>query len=304
MMILGLNSAILPMYTFEELIEYAAQTGFKCVEVCCWPKGKASRRYAGVTHIDIDKLDEKKIQHIHSVCDKNGIAISALAYYPNALDENTKNRALYITHIKKLILSARKLGVDTITTFIGRISHKTIEENLVVFEKVWTPLVKLAEENKVRIAIENCPMLFTKEEWPGGHNLAYSPAIWRKMFSIIPSKNLGLNYDPSHFIWQQMDYIRPLYEFRDRIFHVHFKDIQIDRNRLNDVGVLATPLEYMTPKLPGLGDVDWSAYVSALCDIRYNGYACIEVEDKAYENSPSDVCVGIEQSYRYLRQFT
>ena len=146
-------------------------------------------------------------------------------------------------------------------------------------------------------------MLFTEDEWPGGQNLMTTPANWRKIFEILPYDNFGINYDPSHFVWQQIDYIRPLYEFKDKIFHVHYKDIKVYPDKLADVGVMATPLEYMSPKIPGLGDVDWGKYVSALTDIGYDGYTCIEVEDKAFEKSLDDAKRAIKLSAKYLRNF-
>lgn len=146
-------------------------------------------------------------------------------------------------------------------------------------------------------------MLFTQDEWPGGKNLATTPARWRDLFDRIPSPNLGLNFDPSHFIWQQMDYIQPLYDFADRLFHVHIKDARINRERLNQVGILATPLEFQSPKLPGLGDVDWAHFFSALNDIGYHGAAVLEIEDKAFEASLNGRLAAISQANRYIRQF-
>ena len=144
---------------------------------------------------------------------------------------------------------------------------------------------------------------FTREQWPGGQNLATSPRIWREMFKIIPSPNFGINYDPSHFIWQMMDYIKPIYEFKDRIFHVHFKDIKMHADKLNDYGIMSYPLDFMSPKLPGLGDVDWSKFVSALTDIGYDGFACVEVEDRAFEGSREKVLASLALSRKYLSQF-
>ena len=185
-----------------------------------------------------------------------------------------EKRAANIAHLKKLIAASRRLGVGMVTTFIGRDQSKTVEENFDLFDQVWPDIIRCAEENQVRIGIENCPMLFGKEQWPGGQNLACTPEIWREMFRRIPSPYFGLNYDPSHFVWQMMDYIKPMYEFRDKIFHVHYKDIKLYRDRLNEVGTMAYPLQYMAPKLPGLGDVKWDEYVSALNDIGYKGYTC------------------------------
>lgn len=300
---LGFVSAILDYASFEEAIDVASNLGYECIEVACWPKQKATRRYAGVTHIDIDELDDEKINYIKDLCWEKSIEISALAYYPNTLDPDLEKRSVYVEHLKKMIVAAPRLGVNTITTFIGRVQDKTIEENLDIFKEVWTPIVKLAEEQDVRIAIENCPMLFTKDEWPGGQNLATTPKIWRKMFELIDSEYLGLNYDPSHFVWQHIDYIKPLYEFKNKIFHVHYKDIKIYKDKLDDVGIMAYPLEFMSPKLPGLGDVDWGRYVSALTDIGYKGCTCVEIEDKAFEGGKEDIEKSLELSYKYLRQF-
>ena len=300
---LGFVSAILGDLSFEEMIDFAAENGFECVEVACWPKGKAERRYAGVTHINADEVDEAKAAYLNDYCAKRGVEISALAYYPNTMDPDLEKRAVYIEHLKKLIKAAKLMGIGTVNTFIGRDPKKNVDENIEIFKEVWPPIIAFAEENGVRIGIENCPMLFTNDEWPGGQNLMTTPAIWRRLFEIIPSRNFGLNYDPSHFVWQQIDYIRPIYEFKDRIFHVHYKDIKIYPEKLADVGIMATPLQYMSPKLPGLGDVDWGKYVSALTDIGYDGCTCIEVEDKAFEGSLDAVKKSLLLSRNYMRQF-
>jgi sugar phosphate isomerase/epimerase len=208
-----------------------------------------------------------------------------------------------VEHLIKLIDVSAEMGIGMVTTFIGRDKSKTVEENLELFQETWTPIVKAAEEKKVRIGIENCPMLYTANEWPGGNNLACTPDIWRRMFALIPSPNLGLNYDPSHFYLQGASYTKPLYEFKDRIFHVHFKDIQVYQEKLDEYGYFSYPALWHSPKLPGLGGVDFGAFCSALYDIRYHGPACIEVEDKAFEGSLDLVKQGIEQSCRYMRQF-
>ena len=299
----GFVSAILGDLDFEQLVSYAGENGFSCVEIMCWPVGKAERRYAGVTHIDVAELDEKKAKQINEFLKLKGIEISALGYYPNPLDPDEEKSRFYIEHIKKIIIAAQMLGIHTVTSFIGRDKNKTVEENLKRFEEVWAPMIHFAEEHRVRIAIENCPMLFTKDEWPGGLNLATTPAIWRKMFSAIPSPNFGLNYDPSHFIWQQIDYIKPIYEFKDRIFHVHFKDIKVYKDKLDQVGSMAAPLEYISPKLPGLGDVDWGKFISALTDIGYRGPACIEVEDKAFEDSLDSRKKSIILSRNFMKHY-
>lgn len=303
MMKLGLVSAILPDWTFEEVVDYAAKLGLCCVEVCCWPKGKAARRYAGITHIDVLACDDGKLLYYKQYAAERGIEISSLGYYPNPLDPDQEAAQVAIGHIYKLIEASAKMGVNLVTTFIGKDKNKTVEENLALYKEVWTPIVRFAEEKGVRIGIENCPMYFTENEWPGGNNLASTPAIWRRMFELIPSPNLGLNYDPSHPYLLHADYVKPVYAFRDKIFHVHFKDIRIYQEKLDEVGVFAPPLQWHAPKLPGMGGVDFGALISALNDIRYDGCACIEVEDKAFEACIGDVQRGIEQSCRFLRQY-
>lgn len=303
MLELGLVSAILPNYSFEELIDYSASVGLEWVEVCCWPKGKAERRYAGVTHIDISTLTDENIMYYVNYAKEKGVKISSLGYYPNPMDNNLEGREVAVEHLKELIVVSSKMGINMVTTFIGKDKTKTVEENLELFKEVWTPIVQLAKEHKVKIAIENCPMLYTKDEWPGGNNLASTPNIWRKMFELIDSDYLGLNYDPSHPYLIQASVVKPLYEFKDKIFHVHFKDIKIYQEKLDEYGIFSYPSLWHSPKLPGMGGVDFGEFCSALNDIGYKGPACIEVEDRAFESSEKDVLLGIEQSIRYLRQY-
>lgn len=302
---LGLVSAIADTMDYEQMIDFVAEAGLECVEVACWPAGKAERRYAGVSHIDADKVlnDDEYAKHVVNYAAEKGVAISSLAYYPNTMDADLEKRNTAVEHLKKLICASAKLGVNMVTTFIGRDQHKTVDENLELVKEIWPSIIKLAEEKGVKIAIENCPMLFGADQWPGGQNLMTTPAIWRKVFNILDSDNLGLNYDPSHFVWQMIDYIQPIYDFKDKIFHVHYKDIKVYPDKLQQVGIMAYPLDFMSPKLPGLGDVDWGKYVSALTDIGYQGYTCIEIEDKAFEGSVEDVKKSVLLSTRYLRNF-
>ncbi|MDI7276833.1 MAG: sugar phosphate isomerase/epimerase [Anaerolineae bacterium] len=300
---LGFVSAILPDQSLEEVLEFASGQGFSCVELMCWPRGKAERRYAGVTHIDVEGFGEDDARRVQELVARTGVAIGGLGYYPNPLAPDPVEAATYVEHIKKVIRAARLLGVGLVNTFIGRDWTRSIEENWPRFRETWRPLVAFAEEQGVRIGIENCPMLFTQDEWPGGKNLATTPAIWRRMFEEIPSPNLGLNYDPSHLVWQRIDYVKPVREFASRIFHVHAKDARVDQDRLDEVGILATPLQFHTPKLPGLGDVNWGRLFSVLSDVSYEGPVCIEVEDRAYEGSLASRQAALVQSARYLRQF-
>ena len=305
MMKFGLLTAILDGWSFEEVVDIASEMGFKCLEVACWPAGKAERRYAGVSHIDAERVceDDAYAKYVLDLVASKGLEISSLAFYPNVLDANKEKADAAISHLKALIKASAKLGVNMVTTFIGRDQYKTVEVNIELFKAVWPELIALAEENGVKVAIENCPMLFGADQWPGGQNLMCTPVMYKKLFEIIPSSNFGLNFDPSHYVWQGLDYLKTVYDFSDRIFHIHFKDIKLYPDKLKECGVLAYPLDYMSPKIPGLGDVNWSAFVSALNDIRFNGCAVIEVEDKAFEGSREDILNSIRLSKRYLDNF-
>ena len=302
---IGFVSSILDGWGYEEMIDVAAQQGFDCVEVACWPQGKAERRYAGVSHIDVQAVlnDDAYTRRVLDYAKAKNIAISSLAYYPNTLDADLQKRADTVQHLQNVIRASAKLGVNMVTTFIGRDQQRNVEENLQIVQQVWPPILQLAEQLGVKIAIENCPMLFGPQQWPGGQNLMTSPKNWQRVFEVLPSNNLGINFDPSHYVWQMMDYIRPIYQFQDKIFHVHFKDIKLQREQLDEVGITAYPLDYMLPKLPGLGDVDWGRFMSALTDIGYDGYACIEVEDRAFEGSRQKILDSLEISKRYMQQF-
>jgi sugar phosphate isomerase/epimerase len=300
---LGFVSAILAELSLEDVLKTASQQGFDTVEVMCWPPGKAERRYAGVTHIDVTALDDAEVSRIQGLVQRYGVSISALGYYPNPLVADETEARVYLDHIKAVISASKKLGVNRANTFIGRDHTRSLKDNWKVFDERLPDIVRHAESQGVKLGIENCPMYFSDDEWPGGKNIATTPANWREMFSRIPSDHFGLNYDPSHLVWQMMDPALPLLEFKDKLFHVHAKDARVDHDKLRQVGIMATPLEFHAPKLPGLGDVNWTRFFACLTEARYNGPVCIEVEDRAYEGSLEDRLRALKQSSSFLRNY-
>jgi sugar phosphate isomerase/epimerase len=300
---LGFVSAILPEFTLEALVSFAHQEGFSSVELMCWPPGKSDRRYAGVTHLDAANLSAGSIVAVQELLSAHQVAISGLGYYPNPLSADRTEAELAVSHLRKVIDAAAILEIGLVNTFIGRDPALSVDANWPKLLEVWRPLIGYAEARGVKVAIENCPMLFGADEWPGGKNLAATPAIWRRMFHDIPSPNFGLNFDPSHFIWQQVDYVAPLAEFKDRIFHVHAKDARIDRAALDEHGLLSYPKLWHTPKIPGLGDVRWGAFLGALSDAGYQGHVAIEVEDRAFEGSIESRQDSLRISRRFLLQY-
>jgi sugar phosphate isomerase/epimerase len=306
MMHLGFVSAILGDLPLEEVGAYAAEERFACVEPMCWPPGGSDRRYAGVCHLDVAHIVTAKDPSgagakMRALFADYGVGISGLGYYPNPLDPDPVHRRTVIDHLKKVITAASLVGAHVVNTFIGRDPNKNIQDNFALTMEVWPEIVRHAEEKGVFLGIENCPMLFSNDEWPGGKNLAVSPAIWRKLFEELGSTHVGLNFDPSHLVWQHIDYVRCVREFGKRIVHVHAKDTRIDVDKLYEHGNLG--LGWHTAKIPGLGDVNWGQLFSALTDAGYKGSVCIEVEDRAYEGSLVDRKRALKQSKRYLEQF-
>jgi sugar phosphate isomerase/epimerase len=295
---LGLMTAAFGELSLDEVAAWAAANGYDMLEVACWPSsGSERRRYAGVAHIDVDALD---VDAVHATLERHGVAISSLAYYPNNLHPDDAQRNAVNGHLCKVVDAAQALGVDTVGTFIGNDKDRPLPENLDRFRQIWPPLVAYAGERGVRIAIENCPMIFSYDEWPGGTNLAWSPAIWDEMFSAIPDANFGLNIDPSHLVWLMIDYERAIYDFGDRIFHAHAKDLEVRKEGLYRHGAFSSGLGWQVPRLPGLGTVDWSRFIAALYAVGYDHVISVEHEDRQFEGTQELVERGFQIARRTL----
>lgn len=279
---LGFVSAILPEFNLDQVLAFAGENHFGCVEAMCWPVGRAERKFAGITHVDVTRFTQTQADDVRALCATHGVELSALGYYPNPLDPDPAVAKRCVDHLKKVIRAAETLGLKNVNTFVGRDWTRSVDDNWPRFLKTWKPLIAFAEDHGVLIGIENCPMLFTRDEWPGGKNLATTPVIWRRMFHDIDSPHFGLNYDPSHFVLQHMDPTSPLKEFQHKLFHLHAKDVKIRRDRINDVGILAHPLEWHQPRIPGYGEMNWAHFMSALMETTYRGPVCIEVEDDTF----------------------
>lgn len=298
---LGLLTAAFPELSLEQVAAWAAQAGFETLEVACWPAaGGKSRRYAGVCHIDVEALDPDQVLR---VMDRHGLEISALAYYPNNLHPEEEHRKLVNGHLLRVIDAAQALGVGIVCSFVGNDKRRPLPENLERFRQIWPPLVHYAGERGLRVAIENCPMIFGYDEWPGGENLAWSPAIWDELFSAIPEANFGLNLDPSHLVWLQIDYLRAVHDFAGRIFHVHAKDMEIRREGLYRNGAFSAGMGWQLPRLPGLGEIDWSRFIAALYDVGYDSVLSVEHEDRAFEGSEELVKRGFLIARNALRPY-
>jgi sugar phosphate isomerase/epimerase len=282
---LGLLTAPFPETPLSEVADWAADNGFESLEICCWPSDAGTqRRYGGICHIDVDGLTQDEADQIVSELDGKGLSISGLGYYPNPLHPDPEHRAAVKAHILKVITAASMMGIPVVNTFIGADGSKTQEENWEDAKSVWPEIVAHATALGVKIAIENCPMIFSQDEWPSGHNVAHTPHVWRQMFEEF-GPTVGMNLDPSHLVWQMIDIERVIAEFGDRIYHVHAKDLEIDEDGLYEHGIMSAGMGWQVPRLPGLGDVDWPAFMSALYRAGYTGDITIEHEDRQFEDT-------------------
>jgi sugar phosphate isomerase/epimerase len=296
---LGLMTAALPGLSLEEVAAWAEAEGFGMLEVACWPAAaEAGRRYAGVSHIDVDNLDPEAVRETMAT---HNLEISSLAYYPNNLAGEDAAREEANGHLMKVIDAAAALEVGIVGTFVGADQTLPLPRNIARFRETWPPLVAYAEQRGVKIAIENCPMIFSWDEWPSGQNIAHSPAVWDEMFETIPSASFGLNLDPSHLVWLQIDYERVVYDYADRILHVHAKDLEIRREGLYRHGTVSLGMGWQVPRLPGLGEVRWDRFVAALYAVGYDYVVSIEHEDRRFEGDEELVKRGFVLSRNVLQ---
>src|SRR5438874_5519562 len=235
---LGFVSAILHDMTLEEVLAFAADEDFPCVELMCWPPGQAERRYAGVCHLDVSEFSDEQLHHVRDLLRIHGVQISGLGYYPNPLDPDSAHRTRVVGHLRRVIKAAARLNVGVVNTFIGRDWTRSVDDNWTGFRDLWPTIIKDAAGLGVKIGIENCPMLFSRDEWPGGKNLAVCPAVWRRMFTEIPDQHFGLNFDPSHLILQHIDPARCVRRSGPRLAHVHANDLRFDHDKLLQHGIL------------------------------------------------------------------
>jgi len=300
---LGLLTAPFPELPLTDVADWAAANGYPTLEVACWPRsGGDARRYAGTSHIDVATLDAAQASELNDDLRSRGVEICALGYYPNPLHPDLEHRAMTHDHLRAVMRAAALLGVPVVNTFIGNDKDKSPSENFAEFRRVWPDLVSYASDQGVKIAIENCPMIFSYDEWPGGNNIASSPYIWRRILEQWGG-TIGLNFDPSHLVLQMIDMGRFIREFGPHILHVQAKDLMIDRDGLYERGILSAGIGWQVPRIPGLGEVDWSVLFSMLYRTGYDGDIIIEHEDRVFEGTDEKVKRGFLVARDVLRPF-
>jgi sugar phosphate isomerase/epimerase len=271
-------SAIFPGENLEQIAQIAQQLRLDSVEAMCWPTdARDDRKYAGTTHIDVGDFTRQKADDVRALLGSHDVRLNSIGYYPNALSRDEEEARQARRHLRRCLKAASLLRVP-LNTFVGRDPWDTEEQAWTAFKGFWPDFITEADDLGVEVAVENCPMRFTEDEYPGGKNLASTPAAWDRMFGMIPSNNWGLELDPSHWVWQHMNPAKFMPRYFNRVITAHAKDATFDKERAAEVGILAHPLEYHTPQLPGQGGVDWQGFLHILHAAGYDGDLSIEVE--------------------------
>lgn len=300
---LGFLTAPFPETPLMDVADWAVAAGFEVLEIACWPRSTGpSRKYAGTSHIDVDDLSPARATEIRDEIAAKGLETSGLGFYPNPLHPDPEKRAAAIAHLRKVIVATGRMGLPVTNTFCGGDASKHVDANWQEALTVWPDIVRFARDNGVRITFENCPMIFSYDEWPAGHNIAWSPYIWRRILEAW-GDDVGLNYDPSHLVWLMIDQRRFIREFGAHILHFQAKDVLIDRDGLYERGTLSGGIGWQVPRIPGLGDAPWAGIFSELYRVGYDGPVIIEHEDRVFEGSDEKVKRGFLVARDQLRPF-
>jgi len=300
---LGILTAPFADTPLDGVADWAAGAGFEALEIACWPTaGGEKRRYAGTAHLPVEVMTRAMGADILGGLADRGLSVSGLGYYPNPLHADAAHRESVIGHLMQVITAAGMMGIKVVNTFIGGDRTLTTDQNWSRAVDIFGPIVAHAKASGVRLAFENCPMIFSNDEWPGGHNIAYAPRIWRRIFETWGDA-VGMNYDPSHLVWQMIDQPRFIGEFGAQMVHVHAKDLMIDRDGLYDHGILSAGMGWQVPRMPGLGEVDWPGFFAGLYRAGYDGPIIIEHEDRDFEGSDDKIKRGFALARDVLRPY-
>ena len=300
---LGILTAPFAETSLADVADWSASAGFEALEIACWPSASGEkRRYAGTSHIAVEEISKEEAADTADSVAARGLSISALGYYPNPLHPDAAHREAVTSHLKKVIRAAGLMNVKVVNTFVGGNRTLTVDQNWENAVPVFNDIVAYAKNNGVTLAFENCPMIFSPDEWPGGHNIAYAPKIWRRIFETWGDA-VGMNYDPSHLVWQMIDNGRFIREFGARFVHVHAKDLMVDRDGLYENGIMSLGMGWQVPRMPGLGDINWSEIFSGLYRAGYDGPVIIEHEDRVFEGDDENIKRGFLLARDVLRPF-
>jgi len=253
--------------------------------------------------LDPDKLDDNQIAAIKDKIQKSGIYVSSLAVDGNHIDPDPARRAHQNEYTLKCIELCGKLGIPNIGGQSGKITGQKLQPQVDEIVKVYTEkYFPACEKNKVRILWE---------PYAGGPNIGTGPLGWEALFKAFGNSPwVGLQFDPSHLVWQFMDPVAAAREFADKIYDVHLKDTEILWHVLRRAGIQSIDnLRWWRFRIPGQGSVDWKGFFAVLAEVGYTGAMNIENEDQFYypNYSGQDFTDAFKEGFRvahaYVRQY-
>jgi sugar phosphate isomerase/epimerase len=279
------------------LIEFAGKAGFDCLEIFAFPGG----------HIDLNKTSQDDYKKINDTLKQNNVFMSTFACSVNHLDGNVSRRKENNDYFRKAIETCKYFNVDTLCTNAWGNLDLSPSDNVAVYKEVFSEYAKIAESNGIRIAIENCPH---SDGYPIlVKNIAHSPEMWEILFNEVSSLSIGLEFDPSHLFWQQINIEKAIHGFGDRIYAFHAKDTETVQDKMDQCGIYGKMLNKKSSwdygvwryRIPGWGDINWKTVFRSLVDVGYKGPVCIEHEDPVFENERFEE--GLKLGLKFLRQF-
>ena len=257
----------------SETLKWAEEHGFKAISITLPINTK---------FIDVDEALQNPAP-IKEAIEASPVIVSAIGFYGNPIHPDQSTRKAHKEHLLKVIELTYKLEVPVVTGWIGK-HPGTIEDNIREIGKEWPEILSKAEDLGLKIAIENCP-----------GNIMYRSDIWARVFELLGSEALGLEFDPSHLICQLIDANEAADEFGDRIYHVHAKDAQVLWKKVRKTGI--TDRGWCPHRLPGWGDLDWREFFSVLQKHGYDYAISIEHEDPYF-----DYKTGLILAKKFLEQ--
>lgn len=298
----GLLTSCLAEVTLPEVARWAAQSGFKALDVPCTARGAAW--YDGARLVPA-KVDDAALREFEELLAATGLRLACLTYCANMLDADETARSSRWAMLADTVRAAGRLRVPVVTCFVGRDPGSRIGECIAAWGRLAADVVALAADSGVRLAIENCPMCgpanSAHEDVPS--NLAFAPELWEKLFTHVHSETVGLCFDPSHLHWLGVDAVETITAYAERIYHVHAKDTEVFRDRLSDCSCLRPSGGWWRYRLPGLGEINWRRLVDRLQENGYDGALSIEHEDPVWTGSQERVKRGLEFSRRFLERY-
>ncbi|MEQ8675464.1 MAG: sugar phosphate isomerase/epimerase [Aggregatilineales bacterium] len=267
----------------------------------------AVARDVGLTCLEIGPSVKRDLPALRRAASAGDVRLHSLIYARNFLTDNPELSAEYQREMRRLLDLAILLDIPQITMSTGVLPQHDLQGNINAALDFWQPFFEEGAQANVRFALEFCP---------NSGNFALGPATWRPLFVATHAHpNFGLNYDPSHLIWQMIDPYAPIAEFMPRIFSVHAKDTHIKRDVLAEHGIVTSyKYEQIAPhgrvesrapwwefRIPGEGDLDWSRFLKEIITHGFEGAIIIELESDAYTGTRAQVIDGLERSLTHLK---